>query len=92
MPDQKAEKEFEITTTAQVERTYVVKGGDDDQAHTRLRSYLKDADALREGVVVEQEDKRKDTTPQRINGSKPIVGKPPTPLGGGKTDKTDPTK
>lgn len=64
---------FEVVTTAQVERTYTVQAKDIEQAHTRLRTHLKDAEMLRDGVVVEQTAKQVDTTPQRI---KPAKGKP----------------
>lgn len=69
MPEQQQDKQqdvFEITTTAQVERVYVVQGSNEDQAHTRLRAHLKDADSLREGLVVEQADKQIDATPQKV--------------------------
>lgn len=57
-------KTFEVVTTAQVERTYVVEAKDEEQAHARLHAHLKDPDALREGVVVEK--KQVDATSQRI--------------------------
>jgi hypothetical protein len=62
-------KTFEIVTTAQVERTYIVQADDVQQAQARLRTYLKDADMLREGVVVEKRDKQIDSTPQRIKAA-----------------------
>lgn len=74
------ELEFDITTTAQVERTYRVKGTDGDQAHQRLRSFIKDADAIRPGLVVEDSKKRTDTTPQRVKTVSPVkdTRTPPT--------------
>lgn len=57
---------YEVTTAAQVQRTYAVRAGDKDQAHARLRAFLKDPDALREGVVVELRDKQIDVTPQKV--------------------------
>jgi hypothetical protein len=64
-----AEPKHEITTTAQVERTYLVQGATPEQAHDRLRAHLKDAAALREGLVVELRDKQIDATPQRVKAS-----------------------
>jgi hypothetical protein len=75
--DAVAEK-FEVTTTAQVERTYVVEAGDEEQAKKRLRTFIADADAVREGVVTKL-DNEVNTTPERItrtgayNGQEPAV-------------------
>lgn len=63
-------KTFEITTTAQVERTYTVQAKDREQAETRLRTHLKDPEMLRDHVVVEQASKQRDATPQRIKAAK----------------------
>lgn len=60
------EKQFELTTTAQVERVYRVRAKDSEQAHKRLRRWLEDSDALREDLVSEVEAKRTDKTPQRV--------------------------
>lgn len=68
-----AEKEFEITTTAQVERTYVVKGDDDEQAHRRLRTWLADPDGVREGLVVELPERQTDTTTQKVKEKKELT-------------------
>jgi hypothetical protein len=62
--DAVAEK-FEVTTTAQVERTYVVEADDEEQAKKRLRTFIADADAVREGVVTKL-DQEVNTTPERI--------------------------
>lgn len=66
-------KTFEVVTTAQVERTYVVQAKDVEQAQARLRTHLKDPDMLRDGVVVEQPAKQVDTTPQRIKATTSAV-------------------
>jgi hypothetical protein len=58
-------KTFEIKTTAQVERTYHVQATDADQAHKRLRSFLADPDAVREGVVVKLDADRNATPEQK---------------------------
>jgi hypothetical protein len=62
-------KTFEVVTTAQVERTYVVQAKDTEQAQARLRQHLKDPDMLRDGVVVEQSKRQQDVTPQRIKAT-----------------------
>lgn len=59
-------KSFEIVTTAQVERTYMVQAKDVEQAQARLRTHLKDPEMLREGVIREQTAKQVDATTQRI--------------------------
>lgn len=56
---------FEITTTGQVERTYVVEAEDEDQAKKRLRIYIGDSDAVKPGVVTKQA-KEVNSTPERI--------------------------
>lgn len=66
MPDKQEEHEFEITTTAQVERTYHVKGKDKDTAHKRLRRYLEDPEMTRPDLVVVLDDRTTDTTAQRV--------------------------
>lgn len=76
MPDEQQQEEprvFEITTTAQVERTYRVLGADDSQAHERLRNFLKDQDSLREGLVTLDESRTTDTTPQRVKEKKEVT-------------------
>lgn len=65
-------KTHELTTTAQVERTYTVEADTETQARDRLRTHFKDPGLLREGIVAEQADKQTDATPQRI---KAINGK-----------------
>lgn len=73
------EKDYEVTTTAQVERTFIVKGENDEQAHDRLRIYLKDSGVLREGLVIEQPERDKDTTNRKITNVKPLpAAKTPT--------------
>lgn len=62
-----------VTTTAQVERTYYVEADNDEQARTRLHSYLKDPEMLRRGVVAEMRDLQVDSTPQRIKHSEPVM-------------------
>lgn len=71
-----AEK-FEIKTTAQVERTYIVEASDDAQAKKRLRTFIADADALRAGVV-QPLAAVVNTTPERIKGIEPYNGQPET--------------
>lgn len=66
-------KRWEITTTAQVERTYHVEAKDAEQAHKRLRAYLADPDSLREGVVSRLDSRDKDTTPQKTKGEPKTV-------------------
>lgn len=66
------EQEYEITTTAQVERTYKVQAGDEDTAHKRLRRHLEDPESLREGLVALVEDSQIDFTPQRVKVVKPV--------------------
>jgi hypothetical protein len=79
--DAVAEK-FEVTTTAQVERTYVVEAEDEEQAKKRLRTFIADADAVREGVVTKLAHEV-NTTPERIkragayNGQEPAAEEPP---------------
>lgn len=63
-------KTYELVTTAQVERTYVVQASNLDQAQARLRTHLKDPEMLRDGVVVEQASKQRDATPQRLKAAK----------------------
>lgn len=58
--------QFELTTTAQVKRSYTVEADDDDQARKRLRTHFNDPGMLREGLVTELPDKQSDTTTQRI--------------------------
>jgi hypothetical protein len=65
-------KSHTLTTTAQVERTYVVQAPTEEKARDRLRTHFKDPELLREGVVTEKPEKQTDTTPQRI---KAINGK-----------------
>jgi hypothetical protein len=75
MTDQPAEaeqpagerKQFQVTTTAQVERTYLVEADDEDHAKKRLRSFIADADALRPGLI--EEIRSEDSTAQRITGA-----------------------
>lgn len=73
---------FEITTTAQVERSYVVEAEDEEQAKKRLRTWIADAEAVRDGVVTKLAHEV-NTTPERIkragawNGQKPAVEDPP---------------
>lgn len=64
-----AEKDFRVTTTAQVERTYVVKGRDEAQAHKRLRTFLADPEGVREGLVTVMADLQIDATPQKVKTS-----------------------
>lgn len=61
-------KTFQIVTTAQVERIYVVQAKDEEQARARLRTHLGDPEMLRDGVVAQT--KQIDTTPQRIKAAK----------------------
>lgn len=58
-------KKHDVTTTAQVERTYVVEAADEEQAKKRLRAHIADPDSLREGVVVFKDDVNK--TAEKIN-------------------------
>jgi hypothetical protein len=44
-------KQFDVPTTAQVERTYRVVADSPEQAHKRLRAWLADADMIADGVV-----------------------------------------
>jgi len=60
---------YEVTTTAQVERTYVVQAEDEDQAKKRLRAHIADPEALRDGVVVFKGDVNK--TAEKINNVEP---------------------
>lgn len=64
---------FEITTSAQVERTYLVQGDSEEQAHARLRTWLKDSEMLRDGLVVELPEKQTDTTPQKVRKVKKVT-------------------
>lgn len=73
MAEQEQQDSFEIVTTAQVERTYIVVASDEDQAHKRLRTFLKDPDMLREGLVIEQPDKQADKTTQKVKAVKKIA-------------------
>lgn len=72
-------KTFDLVTTAQVERTYVVQAKTEEQAKDRLHIHLKDPDALAPGVVAEQGERQIDATPQRIKPkkSKPVAATPP---------------
>lgn len=64
---------FEITTTAQVERTYRVHGADEKQAHDRLRTYLKDPEMVQQHLVSEMSERQSDSTPQRVNDVKEVT-------------------
>jgi hypothetical protein len=57
---------FEITTTAQVERTYKVSAPDEAAAHKRLRRFIEDPEMMKPGVVEIVEDLTTDTTPQKV--------------------------
>lgn len=54
---------FLVPTTSQVERTYVVDADSSEQAHARLRTYLADPEAMKEGVV-ELEGEKNTTDPK----------------------------
>lgn len=60
---------FDMTTTAQVERRYVVEAEDEEQAKKRLRSYLKDKEMVKEGVVVEKPEETTNTTTEQIKAA-----------------------
>lgn len=60
------EQDFEITTTAQVERTYRVKATDGESAHRRLRRYLEDPEMARPDLVEVLDDRTTDATPQKV--------------------------
>lgn len=67
MADKPAEdNEYEITTTAQVERTYKVKGKDGEHAHKRLRRWLEDPEMARPDLIEVLADRQEDTSPQRV--------------------------
>lgn len=59
------EKTFNLTTSAQVERSYVVKATSKEQAHARLKAFMGDPDAVREGIVHPQA-KLVNKTPEKI--------------------------
>lgn len=67
--------EFKVTTTAQVERDYIVRATDEEHARRRLRAFLADPELLAEGIVREQVEDVRNTTPPKINSIK-RVGKP----------------
>jgi hypothetical protein len=72
MPQRKHQR---ITVTAQVERTFVVQG-DEEQAKKRLHNFLKDPESIREGLVTEEPEDGtfKNTTSWRINGVGEVSG------------------
>lgn len=83
------DSEFNLITTAQVERTYVVKAQNEEQARTRLRTHMKDPEMLREGIVTKL-PQDKNTTPEKIKRAEP---KPkPAPQGAVSAGKTPPKK
>lgn len=74
MSDTPQESEFDITTSAQIERTYRVKAADAESAHRRLRTHIADPDMLRAGLV--SKTTWKDTTPERVKGEVVAVATP----------------
>jgi hypothetical protein len=58
-------KTFEVVTTAQTERRFIVQAKDEEQAKARWKVHNKDSETLREGIVVEA-DEQIDTTPRQI--------------------------
>jgi hypothetical protein len=67
---------FEIVTTSQVERTYHVEADDADQAMKRLRTYLHDPEAVREGLVTKLAQERNVTAEKRTGEIKTTPEKP----------------
>lgn len=66
MAEQDEQQEFEVTTTAQVERTYKVRAATKESAHVRVRRFIEDPDLIREGVVQLLDDRTTDATPQKV--------------------------
>lgn len=57
---------FRLTSTSQVERTYVIEAADEEQAKKRFTTWKHDPEAFASGIVVIDDSATKDATTQQI--------------------------